>query len=274
MDDFHRHRNPDMSSTKVTRTIWGMAGGMAGAPDAAAAILGQARHLVVLTGAGISKDSGLPTFREAQTGLWARYRPEDLATPEAFARQPDVVWRWYAWRRQLAAEAEPNAGHAAIAILQRRMTRAGRTCTLVTQNVDGLHERAGSSDVVRLHGSIGRIVCSRCRVEDHAPGDGEPPACRSCGGHLRPDVVWFGEMLPEAALRRAAGEAAACDVFLSVGTSGMVYPAAGLVQLARRSGAAIIVVNPDDEVVPGAHWLRGSSSALLPALLGAAWPAP
>jgi NAD-dependent deacetylase len=239
----------------------------------AARLLAAARKVVVLTGAGISRDSGLPTFREAQTGLWARYRPEELATPEAFARQPDVVWRWYAWRRELAARAEPNDGHRALAELQQRMAAAGTQCTLVTQNVDGLHERAGSTDVVRLHGSIARIICSRCRTEEPSPADGEPPACRGCGGHLRPDVVWFGEMLPEAALTRAADEAATCDVFLSVGTSGMVYPAAGLVQVAQRGGAEILVVNPDDDVVPGALCLRGSSSVLLPALVSAAWPA-
>ncbi|HSJ25836.1 MAG TPA: NAD-dependent deacylase [Longimicrobiales bacterium] len=235
----------------------------------AAAALRAARHVVVLTGAGVSKDSGLPTFREAQTGLWARYRPEDLATPEAFARQPDVVWRWYAWRRELVARAEPNAGHRAIAALQERLRGSGTSLTLVTQNVDGLHVRAGSPDVVELHGNIGRIVCSRCRHAPAEPGAGEPPNCALCGAPLRPDVVWFGEVLPEAALNRAVREAAECDVFLSVGTSGLVYPAAGLVQVARRHGAAVIVVNPDDDVVPGALWLRGSASEMLPALLAA-----
>lgn len=232
----------------------------------AAAILRTARHVVVLTGAGVSKDSGLPTFREAQTGLWAQYRPEELATPEAFSRQPDVVWRWYAWRRELVARAEPNAGHRALAALQDRVLGNGGRFTLVTQNVDGLHARAGSQDVVELHGNIGRIICSRCQDEPAVPGDGEPPACRLCGAALRPDVVWFGEMLPEAALARAAQEAAECDVFMSVGTSGLVYPAAGLVQVARRGGASVIVVNPDDDVVPGALWLRGSASQVLPGL--------
>lgn len=231
--------------------------------------LAAADHIVVLTGAGISKDSGLPTFREAQTGLWAQYRPEELATPDAFARQPDVVWRWYAWRRELVARAEPNAGHHAIAALQQRAPR----CTLVTQNVDGLHQRAGSHDVVELHGSIARIRCDRCRLEEAQHGPGEPPHCRACGGPLRPDVVWFGEMLPEHALARAAEEAAACDVLLAVGTSGVVYPAAGLVTLAARSGATVVVVNPDGSAVPpgGVHVAAPAGTAL-PALVELAWP--
>jgi NAD-dependent deacetylase len=287
----------------------------------AATALRKARHVVALTGAGISKDSGLPTFREAQAGLWARFRPEDLATPEAFARDPGTVWAWYAWRRHLVAAAEPNPGHHAMVAMESRVRAQGGRFTLVTQNVDGLHQRAGSADVVELHGNISRIVCSRCRhhvdpgsyfadpgnhsidpghhpdvfagpghagaaggaagaegaagTADAAPAGHaypEPPLCSLCGGWLRPDVVWFGEMLPEAALARSAEEAASCDVFISAGTSGLVYPAAGLVQVARRGGADIIVVNPDDDVVPGACWLRGSASGVLPALVAAAWP--
>jgi NAD-dependent deacetylase len=237
--------------------------------EQAAHALGAARHIVVLTGAGISKDSGLPTFREAQTGLWSRYRPEELATPEAFARQPDVVWRWYAWRRELVARAEPNAGHRALVELAHRVPR----CTLVTQNVDGLHRRAGSSDVIELHGDITRIRCSACCLVHDAPGPGEPPGCRQCAAPLRPDVVWFGELLPEAALRRAGQEAARCDVLLAVGTSGTVYPAAGLVSVAAHAGATVIVVNPaPDAGVPGALQLAGGASSLLPQLVRAAWP--
>jgi NAD-dependent deacetylase len=239
--------------------------------EAARAVAG-ARHIVVLSGAGISKDSGLPTFREAQTGLWARYQPEDLATPEAFERQPDVVWRWYAWRRELVLRSEPNDGHRAIVELQRRAPRV----TLITQNVDGLHHRAGSSDVIELHGNIMRIRCSTCGAEDHDPGAGEPPSCTACGGLLRPDVVWFGEMLPEQALQRATAAAASCDVLLSVGTSGMVYPAAGLLSVAAQAGATVIVVNPD-ATSAGLHGaplcLAGGASDLLPRLVSAAWPA-
>jgi NAD-dependent deacetylase len=238
--------------------------------ERAAHLLSTARHIVALTGAGISKDSGLPTFREAQTGLWAQYRPEDLATPEAFARQPDVVWRWYAWRRSLVEAAEPNAGHHALVAMER----AAPAFTLVTQNVDGLHRRAGSTDVIELHGDITRVRCSTCGREHPRHGPGEPPHCEVCDGYLRPAVVWFGEMLPEDALRRATAAAGACDVLLSVGTSGLVYPAAGLVGIAARGGADVITVNPEaDAGVPGAIHLRGSASDVLPRLMDAAWPA-
>jgi NAD-dependent deacetylase len=242
---------------------------MAAGLEQAAAALRGAGAIVALTGAGISKDSGLPTFREAQTGLWARYRPEELATPEAFDRQPDVVWRWYAWRRELVARAEPNPGHRALAAMQRLAPRF----TLVTQNVDGLHRRAGSSGVLELHGDITRIRCSRCHRVHPAHGAGEPPCCSACGAFLRPDVVWFGEVLPERALSDAAAAAAACDVFLSVGTSGLVYPAAGLVTIAARAGALVVFVNPDADAVPaGAIHLVGGASDVLPRLLAAAWP--
>jgi NAD-dependent deacetylase len=236
----------------------------------AAALLRGASSVVVLTGAGISKDSGLPTFREARAGLWSKYRPEDLATPEAFARSPEVVWRWYAWRRELVRRAAPNAGHHAVAELQRR----ARRCLLVTQNVDGLHQRAGSRDVVELHGSIERIRCSACgHLPDSIP-PGEPPPCPRCGGWLRPDVVWFGEMLPADALQRATAAAARCDVLLSIGTSGLVYPAAGLVAVAAAAGAAVILVNPDAEACPpGALHLAAGAAEALPPLLAAAWPA-
>jgi NAD-dependent deacetylase len=237
--------------------------------ERAAAALRQAARVVVLTGAGISKDSGLRTFREAQTGLWSQYRPEELATPEAFERRPELVWRWYAWRRSLVAQAQPNAGHLAIAALQRVVP----DCTLVTQNVDGLHRRAGSTHVIELHGDITRIRCSRCSRVHAGHGAGEPPACESCGAPLRPDVVWFGELLPEPALRAATRAAGACDVLLSVGTSGVVYPAAGLVHIAVAAGAIVILVNPDIETAPaGALHLAGGASHVLPALLAAAWP--
>jgi NAD-dependent deacetylase len=237
----------------------------------AAAQLASARRIVVLTGAGISKDSGLPTFREAQTGLWSRYRPEDLASPEAFARQPELVWDWYAWRRELVAAAAPNAGHTALVALER----LAPALTLVTQNVDGLHRRAGSTDVIELHGDITRIRCSVCRLPAPDPGSGSPPRCPACAAFLRPDVVWFGEALPEAPLRRAARAAAACDVLLAVGTSGVVHPAAGLIGIATRAGATIIVVNPDrDAAPPGALHLPGGASEVLPQLVATSWPAP
>lgn len=236
----------------------------------AAVLLAAARRITVLTGAGISKDSGLPTFREAQTGLWSRYRPEDLASPDAFARQPELVWQWYAWRRELVAAAVPNAGHEALV----DMERLAPGLTLVTQNVDGLHTRAGSSAVIELHGDITRIRCSACsRVAAH-PGSGSPPRCADCGAFLRPDVVWFGEALPEPALRRAVQAATACDVFLAVGTSGVVHPAAGLVTIAGRAGACVIQINPALDVMNRSTLhLAGGASDVLPRLVAAAWPA-
>jgi NAD-dependent deacetylase len=224
--------------------------------------LRAARRVVALTGAGISRDSGLPTFREAQTGLWQQYRPEDLATPAAFARQPELVWRWYAWRRDLVARAEPNDGHRLLVRMQAHFA----DFTLITQNVDGLHRRAGSTGVIELHGDITRIRCSRCARVEPEPGAGEPPSCGACGAHLRPDVVWFGEMLPSDALQQAGHAASTCDVFLSIGTSGLVYPAAGLTELAARSGALVVHVNPDAGVAPPGA-LHVSSLAELEAYL-------
>lgn len=234
--------------------------------------LRAARRIVALTGAGISAESGLPTFRDPLTGLWARYRPEDLATPEAFARQPDLVWRWYEWRRSLVAAAEPNAAHRALLAIEGLCPEF----TLVTQNVDGLHQRAGSAGVVELHGNIGRTICSRERtvVENLPASDDAPPPCPSCGAPVRPDVVWFGEPLPPDALRRATAAAASCDVLLAIGTSGVVYPAAGLPAVAAAAGALIVVVNPEKVRVegPAVYHLRGPAARVLPALVAAAWP--
>lgn len=250
-------------------------GGTASGRDEAAfsavvAQLRRARRIVVLTGAGISRESGLPTFREAQTGLWATYRPEELATPEAFIRDPALVWQWYAWRRRLVLDARPNPGHFALAALARKHDRV----TLITQNVDGLHRRAGSPDVIELHGDVTRVRCNACGARD-APEplpEDEPPDC-DCGGVFRPDVVWFGEMLPGAALERAMDESAACDLFLTVGTSGAVYPAAGLAGVAARSGATIVCINPDGSAAPaGAIHLAENATTVLPALVTAAWP--
>ena len=236
------------------------------------AALRSAGHVVALTGAGISAESGLPTFRDKQTGLWAQYRPEDLATPAAFARQPALVWRWYAWRRALIAAAAPNAGHDALVALAARVPRF----TLVTQNVDGLHQRAGSRDVIELHGNIGRAKCSAqgtlCEAWE-ASDDDEPPRC-ACGAFLRPDVVWFGESLPAAALRAAADAAGSCDVLLAIGTSGVVYPAASLAPLARANGALVAVINPEPAAAPpGTLSIAARAAEALPALVAAAWPA-
>lgn len=237
--------------------------------DAAVAALASARHVCVLTGAGISAESGIPTFRDALTGLWANFRPEELATLEAFERDPGFVWKWYEWRRGLIRQARPNPGHLALVELARRVPRL----TLVTQNVDGLHQRAGSADVIEYHGNILR---DRCMVEqvvaERAPeAGGDLPRCAACGGLLRPDVVWFGEMIPPDAMARAGAAVDDCDVFLSVGTSSLVYPAAGLAETALQRGATVIEVNPNptDLSATADVVLRGASGRVLPAVLQA-----
>lgn len=228
--------------------------------------LRAARRVTVLTGAGVSAESGVPTFRDALSGLWERFKPEDLATPEAFARDPALVWRWYAWRRELVAKVEPNPSHHALAALQERLE-----LTLITQNVDGLHQRAGSEDVIELHGNISRTKCfSEDTVVERWEETGEvPPRCPRCGAWLRPDVVWFGESLPQAALARAIKASRRADLFLSVGTSGLVYPAAGLPFGAIEAGVKVVELNPDETpLTPHATWsLRGPSGVLLPELL-------
>ncbi len=227
----------------------------------------RARRVVALTGAGISAESGVPTFRDAQTGLWARFKPEELATPEAFRRNPKLVWEWYAWRRQLVAQVEPNAGHRALVELEHRVPEF----TLVTQNVDGLHQRAGSRDVIELHGNIARTKCfDEDTLVDEWVDTGEiPPRCPRCGGWLRPDVVWFNEMLPERAIERAIAASRVCDVFLSIGTSALVHPAASLPFEALEQGATVIEINPEETPLTGhAHFrLAGPAGMILPALL-------
>jgi NAD-dependent deacetylase len=226
----------------------------------------SAGRTVVLTGSGVSAESGVPTFREAQTGLWARFDPQELATPEALERDPKLVWDWYEWRRKLVAEASPNPGHAAIAGMERLFP----DFTLITQNVDGLHQRAGSREVIELHGNILRTKCS---VEDMVVGEYEegetPPLCPSCGAPLRPDVVWFGEMLPYEALDVASEAARRSDVFLSVGTSSLVYPAAALPFDALESGATLLEINPGETpLTPHADYtLRGPAGEVLPRLV-------
>ncbi len=230
--------------------------------------LRAAHHVAVLTGAGTSAESGVPTFRDAQTGLWARYRPEELATPEAFAHNPELVWNWYAWRRELCAEAEPNAGHHALVALASLVS----SLSLITQNVDGLHQRAGNADVIELHGSITR---SRCASTGHIATTWDetevPPRHPDTGGLLRPDVVWFGEGLPEAALSRAFEASQRCDLFMCVGTSTVVYPAAALPFEALTAGATVIEINPNSTpLTPHAtHVLAGPSGVVLPALVTA-----
>ena len=235
--------------------------------------LRDARRVAVLTGAGISAESGIPTFRDAMTGLWAQFRPEDLATADAFRRDPTLVWDWYQWRRDLVAAASPNAGHHAVAELQRRVP----ACTVITQNVDGLHQDAGTRDVIELHGNIHRSKCfaENRVVADWPAGDQRPPRCPHCGAPLRPDVVWFGEALPGGALAAAERAAGECDLLISIGTSAVVYPAAALPETALAAGATVLEVNRDPTPLTElATWsLRGPAGELLPALVAAAWPA-
>jgi NAD-dependent deacetylase len=231
--------------------------------------LRDARSIAVLSGAGMSAESGVPTFRDAQTGLWSNFRPEELATEEAFRRNPQQVWDWYAMRREKMGHVHPNAGHLAIAQFQQR--HPGRL-TVITQNVDGLHQRSGSPDVLALHGSIlddKWLDAPRACCRSQPPQDGRPPSCPACGNLRRPAVVWFGEMLPMDVLARAEDAAQACDLMLVVGTSGVVYPAAGLARTARASGAKVVVVNPDaSDLDDAAHVvLRGTAATLLPGLL-------
>ena len=226
----------------------------------------EAQRIVVLSGAGMSAESGVPTFRDAQTGLWARFRPEDLATEAAFRRDPKMVWEWYALRREMVAKVEPNAGHHAVAEFERR--HPGRL-TVVTQNVDGLHQRAGSPGVLALHGNIAEdqwLDTPRACCEAGVMRSGPPPSCAVCGNLRRPAVVWFGETLPVDVLAAAEEAAAACDLMLVVGTSGVVYPAAGL---ARSTRGKVVVLNPEssdlDDVADVV--LRGTAAGTLPCLL-------
>lgn len=240
-------------------------------PPALAQALRSARHIAVLTGAGVSAEGGVPTFRDAQTGLWAKYDPEELATPQAFQRSPRLVWEWYAWRRELVAAARPNPGHYALVEMENRAPNF----TLITQNVDQLHQQAGSRRVIELHGSLWRTKCSReGRVVESWPETGDvPPRCPHCSDLLRPDVVWFGEALPERELMEAFAAAQQCDVFIAAGTSAIVQPAASLPLLAARSGAVLVEVNPQETPITGEadYFLQGPSGSVLPALVQAAW---
>jgi NAD-dependent protein deacetylase/lipoamidase len=235
--------------------------------DALRAAVQASHSIAALTGAGISAESGIPTFR-GPGGLWRSFRPEQLATPEAFRHDPRLVWEWYDWRRGIIRRAEPNAGHRALAELERRK---GDGFTLITQNIDGLHDRAGSCRVTKLHGDIWQARCTGCRGvtrHDEVPLRSVPPHC-PCGAVLRPDVVWFGESLPEPEWRQAVEASRRARLFLLIGTSAVVYPAAGLVELARAEGARVAVINPEatplDDV---AEWvLRGPAGEILPQLL-------
>jgi NAD-dependent deacetylase len=235
--------------------------------------IAAARSLFVLTGAGMSAESGIATFRDAMTGLWSRFDPAQLASEEGFRADPQRVWDWYAERRVAIKQARPNAGHLALGAFERR--RPG-VLTLVSQNVDDLHQRAGNTGTIRLHGELlADRWLERCprapACGTHDAQVGRPPRCARCGNLVRPAVVWFGEMLPPAALDAAERAASSCDVALIVGTSGAVWPAAGLASLARRCGAQVAIVNPhDSEIDDTAHLrLRATAATALPRLLAA-----
>ena len=237
-------------------------------PESLIRCLHDAQKIVVVTGAGISAESGLPTFRDAQTGLWSKYRPEELATVEAFKRNPKFVWDWYSMRRTQALSAEPNAGHIAIAEMEKRAP----DFLVITQNVDGLHARAGSQKLVELHGNLHRATCfeNNCSSDKFDLTNGR---CLNCGGNLRPDVVWFGEMLPALALAAASRAAEEWDVLFSIGTSSQVYPAAELWQIASQRGAVIIEINKDPTpLTPEANYsFIGKAGEILPLLMRQVW---
>ena len=236
--------------------------------------LREAQHIVVFTGAGASAESGIPTFRDALTGLRERFDPAQLATSEAFRTDPALCWGWYEWRRGKVIQAQPNGAHLAIAELAKHVPKL----TVVTQNVDDLHERAGSQDVIHLHGSLHSPRCIDCGLAytlpltpDGLPENGsriEPPRCTTCNAYVRPGVVWFGEMLPEDAWSESLAAAGDCDVFLSIGTSGIVYPAAELPLCALGHGATVVHINPARfNISSQEHFLQGPASEMMQSLL-------
>jgi len=236
-------------------------------PEALIDQLNGARCVSVLTGAGVSAESGVPTFRDAQTGLWAKYRPEDLATPDAFRRNPRLVWEWYEWRRQLVAGVKPNPAHLALTEMEKLFP----AFHLITQNVDGLHQRAGSVGVIELHGNITRTKCfdEDILVASWQETDDVPPKCPRCGGLLRPDVVWFEEAMPEKEMLLARQASVTCDIFFAIGTSAMVQPAASLPLEALYRGATVVEINPQRTSLTcrAQFALHSAAGAVLPELL-------
>jgi len=234
-------------------------------------LLNRTSKLAALTGAGVSQESGLRTFRDAQTGLWSQYKPEELASPEAFARDPKLIWDWYAWRREAVKAVRPNQGHYVLVEIEQRVSQF----TLITQNVDGLHRMAGSQNLLELHGNIQRVRCAECYTFTETWGDDTEsvPRCEVCGGLLRPDVVWFGETLPRDQLERAIEAARTCEVFLSIGTSGVVQPAASLAHAAHNRGAVVVEINAEPTLLTPKtdYFIQGKSGEILPELVKAVW---
>lgn len=240
-------------------------------PGALVQALRAAHSITVLTGAGISAESGIPTFRESQTGLWSHYDPQSLASPEAFHDNPGLVMDWYRWRRELVARARPNPGHLALAAMEARAPGF----TLVTQNVDDLHRQAGSQRVIELHGSLRRLRCSStaCGYSTTDWPEEQTPRCPRCGALLRPDVVWFGEAMPTRALEAAVEAARSCDLFFAVGTSAVVEPAASLPYEALRANAAFVEINPQPTPlsVYSPYSFPYPAGVALPQIVRAAW---
>lgn len=237
----------------------------------AAALLAGAKRVVVVTGAGVSAESRIPTFRDAMSGLWASFDPQKLATPEAFERDPATVSEWYDWRRQKCAEAIPNPGHVAIADMEQALARRGAEFLLITQNVDGLHRRAGSGRVIEIHGTLAVWRCTRTGQEfaDLPVPLPSYPCPSPAGGLLRPCVVWFGEALSEEGLERAVEASARATLFFSIGTSAQVYPVAGLADVAARAGAAVVEINPQETALSGRAdvVIRAPSASALPGIV-------
>ncbi len=234
--------------------------------DSLRSLLSKKTKVVVLTGAGISAESGVPTFR-GKDGLWKKFRPEELATFDAFMANPKLVWEWYEYRRKIIEEIEPNQGHLALVDFQNYFDKFN----LITQNVDGLHHKAGSKNVVELHGNIRRNKCIRCgKIYESLEGtiEGTPPRC-PCGGNIRPDVVWFGEMLPQDAINHAFAVSSECNLFFSIGTSAVVHPAASLPLIAKRAGAYVVEVNisPTEITHLVDESLFGKAGEILPSLV-------
>lgn len=276
-DDTFQRLKPDATSFQDLKATMNQNAAIA-IPQDLIATLKKVRHVVVFTGAGVSAESGIPTFRDSLTGLWERFNAEDLATPGAFRKDKELVWGWYEWRRMMVLRAEPNPAHLAIAALTKLVPKL----TVVTQNVDDLHERAGSTDVLHLHGSLHSPRCATCGqahifppgipVEPAGGRRLSPPVC-TCGGFVRPGVVWFGEALPARELNVAFAAAKDCDLLFTIGASGLVQPAARIPLMARQAGASVVEINPTSTGMDcECTWsLRGAAGEIMPILVQAAF---
>jgi NAD-dependent deacetylase len=239
-------------------------------PEPLLVALRKAKRVAVLSGAGISAESGIPTFRDAQTGFWANYNPEELATEEGFLKNPKLVWEWYAMRRSKLKELMPNPGHLALVEMEKRI----QSFTLITQNVDGLHRRAGSQRILELHGNLQKVKCfDRGHPATNWEKNETPPHCSQCGSLLRPDVVWFGEMLPPDILNESFEATRACELFFSIGTSSLVHPAASLPYEVLARKIPVVEINPEETPLSckATFSLRGRSGEILPLLVESAW---